>query len=72
VQLISANAPNERERITKISGQIRALAKDSGVPIVAISQLNRPKDRNQNERPNKFSYVRCARGHERRRRGWID
>jgi len=55
VQLISANAPNERERITKISGQIRALAKDSGVPIVAISQLNRPKDRNQNERPNKFS-----------------
>jgi replicative DNA helicase len=55
VQLISANAPNERERITKISGQIRALAKDSGVPIVAVSQLNRPKDRNLNERPNKFS-----------------
>jgi replicative DNA helicase len=55
VQLISANAPNERERITKISGQIRALAKDSGVPIVVISQLNRPKDRDQNERPNKFS-----------------
>ena len=55
VQLISANAPNERERITKISGQIRALAKDTGVPILAVSQLNRPKDRNQNERPNKFS-----------------
>jgi replicative DNA helicase len=55
VQLISASAPNERERITKISGQIRALAKDTGVPILAVSQLNRPKDRNQNERPNKFS-----------------
>ena len=55
VQLISANAPNERERITKISSQIRALAKDTGVPIVAVSQLNRPKDRNPNERPNKFS-----------------
>ena len=55
VQLISAIAPNERERITKISGQIRALAKDTGVPIIAVSQLNRPKDRNQNERPNKFS-----------------
>jgi replicative DNA helicase len=55
VQLISAPAPNERERITKISAQIRALAKDTGVPIVAVSQLNRPKDRNQNERPNKFS-----------------
>jgi replicative DNA helicase len=55
VQLISAPAPNERERITKISNQIRALAKDTGVPIVAVSQLNRPKDRNENERPNKFS-----------------
>jgi replicative DNA helicase len=55
VQLVSAVAANERERITKISGQIRALAKDTGVPIVAVSQLNRPKDRNQNERPNKFS-----------------
>jgi replicative DNA helicase len=55
VQLIAAIAPNERERITKISNQIRALAKDTGVPIVAVSQLNRPKDRNPNERPNKFS-----------------
>jgi replicative DNA helicase len=55
VQLISAIAPNERERITKISSQIRALAKDTGVPILAVSQLNRPKDRNPNERPNKFS-----------------
>lgn len=55
VQLISANAPNERAGITKISNQIRALAKDTGVPIVAVSQLNRPKDRNPNERPNKFS-----------------
>jgi replicative DNA helicase len=55
VQQISAVAPNERERITKISGQIRALAKDTGVPIVAVSQLNRPQQRNANERPNKFS-----------------
>jgi replicative DNA helicase len=55
VQLIAAIAATERERITRISGQIRALAKDTGVPIVAVSQLNRPKDRNQNERPNKFS-----------------
>jgi replicative DNA helicase len=55
VQLVSAPAANERERITKISGHIRALAKDTGVPIIAVSQLNRPKDRNQNERPNKFS-----------------
>jgi replicative DNA helicase len=55
VQQVSAPAANERERITKISGQIRALAKDTGVPIIAVSQLNRPKDRNLNERPTKFS-----------------
>lgn len=55
VQLVSAVAPNERERITKISGQIRALAKDTGVPVLALSQLSRPKDKNPNERPNKFS-----------------
>jgi replicative DNA helicase len=55
VQQISAIAPNERERITKISNQIRALAKDTGVPILAVSQLNRPLQRNANERPNKFS-----------------
>jgi replicative DNA helicase len=55
VQQISAIAPNERERITKISSQIRALAKDTGVPILAVSQLNRPLQRNANERPNKFS-----------------
>lgn len=55
VQSVGANAANERERLTKVSNQLRALAKDTGVPIVAISQLNRPKDRNANERPNKFS-----------------
>jgi replicative DNA helicase len=54
VQLISAPGAAERDRITKISGQLRALAKDTGVPMVLISQLSRPKDRNANERPNKF------------------
>jgi replicative DNA helicase len=55
VQLISAPAKDERERVTKISNQLRALAKDTGVPIVVISQLSRPKDGNANARPNKFS-----------------
>ena len=55
VQSVGANAANERERLTKVSNQLRTLAKDTGVPVVAISQLNRPKDRNPNERPNKFS-----------------
>jgi len=54
VQLISAPARDEKERLTKISNALRALAKETGVPVVAISQLSRPKDGNPNARPNKF------------------
>lgn len=54
VQLVSATARDEKERITKISNALRCLAKDTGVPVVAVSQLSRPKDGNQNFRPNKF------------------
>jgi len=54
VQLISAPARDEKERLTKVSNTLRALAKDTGVPVVAISQLSRPKDGSQNARPNKF------------------
>lgn len=55
VQLISAPARDERDRLTKVSNALRCLAKDTGIPIVAISQLSRPRDGNQNFRPNKFS-----------------
>jgi replicative DNA helicase len=54
VQLISAPARDEKERLTKVSNSLRSLAKDTGVPVVVISQLSRPKDGNQNFRPNKF------------------
>jgi replicative DNA helicase len=54
VQLVSAPARDEKERLTKVSNALRALAKDTGVPVVAISQLSRPKDGNLNARPNKF------------------
>lgn len=54
VQILSASARDERERLTKISNSLRALAKYTGVPVVAISQLSRPKDGNPNSRPNKF------------------
>jgi replicative DNA helicase len=54
IQLISAPARDERERLTKVSNALRSLAKDTGVPVVAISQLSRPKDGSQNFRPNKF------------------
>lgn len=55
VQLISAPARDEKERLTKISSALRSLAKETGVPVVAVSQLSRPKDGNQNMRPNQFS-----------------
>lgn len=55
VQLVGATASNERERITKISNALRILAKDSQVPVIAISQLSRPRDGDENVRPNKFS-----------------
>jgi replicative DNA helicase len=53
-QCLSAQARDEKERLTKVSNALRSLAKDTGVPVVAISQLSRPKDGNQNFRPNKF------------------
>lgn len=55
VQLISCSARDERERITKVSNALRTLAKSTGVPVLAISQLSRPRDGNQNARPNRFS-----------------
>lgn len=55
VQLISATAQNERERITKVSNALRILAKETRVPVLAISQLARPRDGDENARPNKHS-----------------
>ena len=55
VQLVSCVAREERERVTKVSNALRALAKTTGVPVLAISQLSRPRDGNPNARPNRFS-----------------
>lgn len=54
VQLVTAAAQNERERITKVSNALRGLAKSTQVPVIAISQLSRPKGNDENARPNKF------------------
>jgi replicative DNA helicase len=55
LQIIDAPGDNERERLTKISNGLRALAKE-GVPVLALSQLSRPSDRRkQDERPTKYS-----------------
>jgi replicative DNA helicase len=54
MQYVLAPARDEKELLTKVSNALRALAKDTGVPVVAISQLSRPKDGSLNARPNKF------------------
>lgn len=55
VQLVNAPGRDERDRLTKISQALQGLAKDTGVPIIALSQLARPKDGNENNRPTKFN-----------------
>jgi len=56
VQSVSAPASNERERIGKVSNSLRALAKDTGVPIIALSQLTKPEKYSANHRPNRFVF----------------
>jgi len=41
--------------MTKVSQALQGLAKDTGVPIIALSQLSRPRDGNENNRPVKYS-----------------
>jgi replicative DNA helicase len=53
LQLIHAEGRDERQRISTISNALRALAKE-GVPVLALSQMTRPHDRNLNRRPCKF------------------
>lgn len=55
VQLVSTHGKDERERLTKISHGLMALAKDSGVPVIELSQLSRPKDGNENQRPTIYN-----------------
>lgn len=55
VQQVTTSGKDERERITKVSKALMGLAKDTGVPIIALSQLARPRDGNENFRPTKFN-----------------
>jgi len=53
IQLIEAEGRDERQRISLISNSLRTLAKE-GVPVLALSQMTQPHDRNLNRRPTKF------------------
>jgi replicative DNA helicase len=55
LQLVNArNAKTERERVNAVSGGLRDLAKQTRVPVIALSQLSRPGERNVNERPTLY------------------
>ena len=56
IQVVGAPASNERERIGKVSNGLRALAKDTGVPVLALTQLTKPDKYNPNQRPNRFNF----------------
>jgi replicative DNA helicase len=51
VQLISCPARDERERLTRVSNTLRVFAKNTGVPVLAVSQLSRPRDGDANRGP---------------------
>jgi len=56
VQKILAPGKDERTQITKVSEGLRALAKDTGVPIILLSQFSRADQANRNKRPTKYDF----------------
>jgi replicative DNA helicase len=55
LQIVRTSDPDRRLAIGKISAALRGLAKSTRVPVVATSQLSRPKDGGANTRPTLFS-----------------
>jgi replicative DNA helicase len=54
IQLIKAPGKDERQQLTTICHSLAALAGETGVPIIELSQLSRPTDGQKNRRPTKF------------------
>ena len=54
-QIVTAQGRDERERITKVSKALQGLAKETGAAVVVLSQLARPKEGNENNRPVKYN-----------------
>jgi replicative DNA helicase len=52
LQLIEAPGKELRERVSAASNALRRIPKSEGVPVVALSQLSRPRDRNENGQPS--------------------
>jgi replicative DNA helicase len=52
LQLIKAKGRDRRESVSEASNALRILAKQTGVPVMALSQLRRPLSGNINDRPS--------------------
>lgn len=51
IQLLTDSGDQEVQRVTKISRQIKALAREFDVPVLALSQLNRSVTAREDQRP---------------------
>lgn len=51
LQLIAGEGENQNTKITNISQQIKLMARELGVPVITLSQLNRDLERRTNKRP---------------------
>lgn len=51
LQLIAGEGENQNTKITNISQQIKLMARELGVPVITLSQLNRDLERRNNKRP---------------------
>lgn len=54
VQLVRAKGLEERQRVSLVSETLRQLAKTENIAVVSLSQLARPKDGEENERPTMY------------------
>ncbi|MCA0188855.1 MAG: replicative DNA helicase [Proteobacteria bacterium] len=51
LQLMAGDGENRTREITQITAALKALAKELGVPVLALSQLNRGVEQRPNKRP---------------------
>jgi replicative DNA helicase len=51
LQLVQGEGQNRTQEIASVSRGLKALAKELGVPVLAVSQLNREVERRDNKRP---------------------